>query len=127
MNYSAMATIDWGKWLRRAAATGVFPALVWVGYRALGARTPGDLMAMASTFAAVAGTLLGFVVAALSILASLMDRTLVANLRKTGHFSTLLHELYQVAAAFVIVVTISSTCSTAIRPNPVLAPAGCMP
>ncbi len=99
-----MAQTGWSKFLTQSAFLAILPAVGWLGYEALSARAPDELLTIAATFAAVAGTLLGFVIAALAIVASLMDRTLVANLKRTGHFSVLLRELHLSAGAFVVVV-----------------------
>lgn len=51
--------------------------------------------------AGVAVTLLGFLVAALSILVAVMDRRLIVNLRKTGHYDQLLFDIMYSALAFL--------------------------
>lgn len=74
------------------------------------AHTVGALHEIASAFAAVAGTLLGFAIAALSILTAVVDRRLVVNLRKTGHYSRLLSELYYSATGFLVALLAALVC-----------------
>lgn len=76
-------------------------------YLYMDAKTAADLRSIVSTFASVAGTLLGFVIAALSILTSVVDRRFIAKLRVTGHYDVLLHELYWTAASFLLAMVVS--------------------
>jgi hypothetical protein len=57
--------------------------------------------------AGVAVTLLGFLVAALSILVAVLDRRLIINLRKTGHYDRLLVELMHSALAFLATLVLA--------------------
>lgn len=54
----------------------------------------------ASAFAGVSATMLGFMIAALSILTAIANQRLIRNMLKTGHYKTLLHELYHTSVAF---------------------------
>lgn len=60
-----------------------------------------------ASFTGVSGTLLGFAIAALSILMAIHDSTLLRNLAKTGHRDILFHELFLTASAFLIALLIS--------------------
>lgn len=102
-----MAPTRWLKWFLRALVAALALPVAWLAYGGLAWRAPGDLLAISSTFAGVAGTLLGFVIAALAILAALLDRVLVANLRKTQHFGVLLRELYLAATLFLVVLVVA--------------------
>lgn len=55
-----------------------------------------------SAVAGIAATLLGFIVAALSILTAVLNRRLIINLRKTGHYDDLVSELFHAAVAFLV-------------------------
>lgn len=68
---------------------------------------PDALYRVAGAFAGVAGTLLGFMIAGLSILTAVIDRRTVVNLRKTGHYDNLLHEVYWVSSWFLVAMTAS--------------------
>ncbi|WP_047552184.1 hypothetical protein [Methylotenera sp. G11] len=54
----------------------------------------------ATAFAGVTATMLGFMIAALSILAAVANQKLLRNMQKTGHYKKLLHELYHASAAY---------------------------
>lgn len=54
--------------------------------------------ATAGVFATISATLLGFLIAALSILVSVGDKTLVANMKRTGHYKVLMDNLFWTAA-----------------------------
>lgn len=56
---------------------------------------------LAATLASIAATMVGFVLAAVSILWSSRDRTLISNMQKTGHYTELVNELYQSVIFFV--------------------------
>jgi hypothetical protein len=58
----------------------------------------------ASAFAGVGATLLGFMVAALSILTAIGDQPLLQNMQKTGHYQNLLDELYITATSYAVVM-----------------------
>lgn len=55
---------------------------------------PADLKGIAGVLAGVSGTLLGFLITAVALLTSVMDRTLVANMRMTGHYQRLVRETF---------------------------------
>jgi len=53
------------------------------------------IVSVLSAIAAASGTLLGFLITAVTLLTAVMDRTLVANMRKTGHYQRLVRETFQ--------------------------------
>ncbi|MFZ1535793.1 MAG: hypothetical protein WAT23_00180 [Chromatiaceae bacterium] len=102
-----MAAIRWRKYLRFLALGVSASVCVGLAYLGLATRQAAELAGIASTFASIAATLIGFIIAALSILASLMDRTLLKNMNKTGHFDVLLGELRDAAWAFLLVLVLA--------------------
>ncbi len=50
----------------------------------------------------LAGTLLGFVVSSVSILAAFSNNIIANNLKKTGHFSSLLNSFYWTGCGFFV-------------------------
>jgi hypothetical protein len=58
------------------------------------------VLATATGLMTVAGTLVGFLATALSILATVTDRQLIENMKKTGHFRVLLHDLFVTSGLF---------------------------
>lgn len=67
----------------------------------------GDYGALLSTVASVSATLLGFLIAALAILSALVNRRLVMNMQRTGHYQQLTEELFISAAAYLLVLVVS--------------------
>lgn len=63
-------------------------AAAWFIWRPEDALDPTRMQAFAGAVASVAGSLFGFVLAAMSILIS-SDRLLIRNMRKTGHYRRL--------------------------------------
>jgi len=57
--------------------------------------------------AGVSATLLGFIIAALSILTAVLGRRFISNLKKTGHYDTLIDELLRAAFAFLASLIVS--------------------
>lgn len=53
-----------------------------------------QLLNVAGVLAGVSGTLLGFLITAVALLTAVMDRRLVANMRKTGHYQRLVSETF---------------------------------
>ena len=80
---------------------------MYLAHIALGMKSGEQVSNIAGTFAAVSGTLMGFLVAALSILTSLIHRRLIENMRKTGHWDYLLRRIYKAASAFLVVLVLS--------------------
>lgn len=84
------------RWLSAAVAL----AMGFAVWHLMSDRVSGDLRETAGTLAAVSVTLLGFLIAALTILTTLLDRRLVVNMRKTGHFQQLTSDIYWTAASY---------------------------
>ncbi len=74
------------------------------------ARTAEQIYDVVGQFSSISGVLLGFLIAALSILATIGDRQLVANMRKTGHLELLLREVFFASIAFLITLVLSLIC-----------------
>ncbi|WP_147476522.1 hypothetical protein [Pseudomonas coronafaciens] len=55
---------------------------------------PGEISAIGSALAGCSATILGFLIAAVALMASVMDRTLVANLRATGGYQKLIFDTF---------------------------------
>ena len=74
------------------------------------ARTVSDIYQEVGQFASISGVLLGFLIAALSILTTIGDRQLIVNIRKTGHFTVLLREMFFASNAFLLTLSLSLLC-----------------
>jgi hypothetical protein len=61
----------------------------------------------AAAFAGISATLLGFTVAALSILTAMLNQRLLKIMVKTGHYGKLLNELCYTAVSFGLVTFLS--------------------
>lgn len=57
--------------------------------------------------ASVSGTMLGFLLTSIAILTSVMDRSLLSNLRATGGFKFIIDRLFFCCALLMIVIMIS--------------------
>lgn len=69
--------------------------------------TEERLHAIMNALAGASGTMLGFLITALSIIAALMDRTLIANLKKTGHFDVLVGDSLVACASLMLCLAMS--------------------
>ena len=67
------------------------------------------LRTVAGTYASVAVTMLGFMLAMLAILVSVADRKLIRNMNKTGHFTLLLKRIYWAAGYYGATMLLSMT------------------
>ncbi|WP_248915844.1 hypothetical protein [Pseudomonas moorei] len=65
------------------------------------------LQSIAGVIAGVAGTLLGFLITAVALLTAVMDRTLIANMRKTGHYQRLVEDTFTTCTLLLGVVVAS--------------------
>jgi hypothetical protein len=63
-----------------------------------------------SAIAGVAGVLLGALIMALALLTAVMDRTLVVNMRKTGHYQRLISDTFLTCTFLLLALGLSITC-----------------
>lgn len=62
---------------------------------------------VSGVIASVSGTMLGFLLTSIAILTSVMDRSLLANLRATGGFKFIMDRLFFCCSLLLIVILIS--------------------
>ncbi len=65
---------------------------------------------ISGTMASIGGTLFGFMVTSLSILSAVIDRRLVVNMKKTGHYDQLVRELFYASIVLLLVLVTSLIC-----------------
>ncbi|HDY98753.1 MAG TPA: hypothetical protein ENH72_09700 [Pseudomonas sabulinigri] len=76
-------------------------ALAWLVHTSNTIPTLGDdIHNVISLFAQISATMLGFLIAALSILASISGHRLLRNMQRTGHYRVLLRRFFINSAAF---------------------------
>jgi len=68
---------------------------------------PQDIRGLLSLLAQVSATMLGFLLAALAILASISGSRLIRNMQKTGHFKVLLHRFFLNTVAFGVAMVVA--------------------
>lgn len=102
--YASISAITKMRWLE--ALIGLGCGIVAYG-QFIYSGDPEVLYRVSGAFAGVGGTLLGFMIAGLSILTAVIDRRAVVNLRKTGHYDVLLHEVYWTSAWYLVTTIIS--------------------
>lgn len=76
-------------------------AAAWFVWQPHDAVDPARMQAFAGAIASVAGSLFGFVLAAMSILVS-SDRLLIRNMHKTGHYRRLHQDMVRAAALLCV-------------------------
>jgi hypothetical protein len=96
MNTLVRETIFWSKCVAVAWAAG---HAVWY-WSLLKGLEPGDMRTAAGVVAQLSGTMLGFVLAALAVLTTVLDTVLVRNMQRTGHFRVLLRRMLCSIGAF---------------------------
>jgi len=67
----------------------------------------GSIPTTLGTFAQIAGTMLGFLITALSILTAMINVKLLANMKRTGHYETLVDRLIFTSAFFLVTMLVS--------------------
>lgn len=70
---------------------------------------PSDLRQIASTAAQIAATMIGFLLAAMAILASIANMRLLRNMQRTGGFQVLLGRMIVTAVYFFIALVFCMT------------------
>lgn len=74
---------------------------IWY-YSLLNGLEVGDFRTAAGIVAQLSGTMLGFILAALAILTTILGEPLIRNMQRTGHFKVLLGRMLSCVAAFGI-------------------------
>jgi hypothetical protein len=82
-------------------------ALVWICLAHWPIADEALLHGLANGYASTAGTMLGFVLAMITVLISMSDRRLIRNMARTGHFVRLLGKLYGCAIYFGLALVIA--------------------
>lgn len=90
-----------GSWISIAAL------LAAMGGAWLLAPEGGSIPTTLGTFAQIAGTMLGFLITALSILTAMINVKLLANMKRTGHYETLVDRLIFTSAFFLVTMLVS--------------------
>ena len=62
---------------------------------------------LAKQIASISGVILGFVLAAISILTAVMDKTLISNMMKTCHFKNFVKQAFYGCAWLILLIVIS--------------------
>lgn len=89
-------------WSKCAAASGIAALIAWY-CGMLQLLAPADLRSAAGVIAQIGATMLGFVLASLSILATLANTRLVRNMQRTGHYRVLLRRMFGSVTAFGLI------------------------
>jgi hypothetical protein len=80
-----------------------------------------DPHTIATALIAVPGMLIGFLLTAISLLVAAADNPFLVNLRRTGHFSTLVENLSNSSLSWVIVLCMAFLCHLLEKFNNILA------
>lgn len=62
---------------------------------------------LAKQISGIAGVILGFVLAAISILTAVMDKTLIANMMRTGHFQNFVKQAFYGCGCLMALIAVS--------------------
>jgi hypothetical protein len=107
--------------------TRLFPKIVLAGLVAFcfwkwSAASSSQLYAAGGVVAGVCATLLGFMIAAVAIITALVEKTLIANMRKTGHFRVLMRDTF-LTCGFML-ATMAVSCIALVVNDSLLKPVG---
>ena len=80
----------------------------------------GAVLGFAGSVASIAATMLGFMLAALAVIASISNTTLVERMRKTGHYDDLLSTIFWGCAFFLLIVLGGFSLLFGVAPHPLL-------
>ena len=83
--------------------------ITWMFHRYNFSFQPSDISTLAGVIAGSSGTILGFLITAIALMASVMDRDLLRNLRSTGGYRSLISSSFLCACLFLILLA-SSVC-----------------
>lgn len=68
-----------------------------------------DLASILGTIAQSSASMMGFMIAALAILASIADKPLIKGMQSTGHYRDLLRTIFSASAIFALAFLVSTT------------------
>ncbi|ECA8970981.1 hypothetical protein LE270_03290 [Salmonella enterica subsp. enterica serovar Hillegersberg] len=68
------------------------------------------LYGIATAMAGLAGTLLGFLITGVALLTAVMDRTLLTNMRKTGHYQRFIKGIFLTSWLFLVQIILLVIC-----------------
>lgn len=77
-----------------------------------------SLITIAATLAAIGATMMGFLLAALAVLASIAGTRLLRNMQRTGHYHVLLSRLLLSALFFLLLMLASVAAMLLVRSYP---------
>ena len=83
--------------------------ITWLFHRYNFNFQPGEISTLAGVLAGASGTILGFLITAIALMASVMDRDLLKNLRATGGYRILISGSFVCAFLFLLLLA-SSVC-----------------
>lgn len=86
-------------WSKCAIASSIAALIAWY-CGILQQLSPADLRTAAGVISQIGSTMLGFVLASLAILATLVNTRLVRNMQRTGHYRVLLRRMFGSVSAF---------------------------
>lgn len=81
--------------------------ITWMFHRYNFSFQPSEISTLASVLAGAAGTVLGFLITAIALMASVMDRDLLKNLRSTGGYRVLISGSFVCAFLFLLLLASS--------------------
>lgn len=97
-------SVRWTKLLPRAAAA----VAVAVSFLKWSELEPQQIYSAAGVIAGVSATLLGFLITAVALITALMDRTLIINMRKTGHYRVLVGDAFLTCGLLLATLAVST-------------------
>ncbi len=89
-------------WIRWLLLSGVAVGCIWY-FRLLDQLAPAEVKSAVGVVVQLAVTMLGFVLAALTVLATIAQTKLVRNMHKTGHYGVLLTRMFTCLLLFGLI------------------------
>jgi hypothetical protein len=97
------------------ASSAVFAHLGWIP-----TQCAAELVTLAGTLAQIGTTMLGFMLAALAVVASISHTHLVSMMHKTGHYKDLISRMFTGCVAFLACTLLSMVILFGYDPNPAM-------
>lgn len=99
--------VRWTTLLSRSAVSALIVALFW--YKSDSIRVEA-LVNASGVITGLAGTLLGFLITSMSLITALMDKKLIVNMRKTGHYTRLIADTILTCAFLLFLIIFCLIC-----------------
>ncbi len=99
--------VQWKTLLSRSALSAGVVVLFWISSKSINTQI---LVNASGVITGLAGTILGFLITSMSLITALMDKKLIVNMLKTGHYRRLIADTILTCAFLLSLIVVCLLC-----------------